>query len=214
MELKYFVIILALLSISLLYLLSTFSSPAEIDLSDISNYENKQVVLSGVVSNHFITSYESQIITIRDIENSNEELTIFVEKPTNISYGDVIKAMGSIQKYDDSWELVVTHPKNVEIISSWRNNSNPLWQVAEQPLKYLDLNIQTHGCIDRIYDSYFYLTDSSGRYSLIVYFDPHNKPNITEGSLSTITGRFEYDSKNFRYCINQNYQNIVNDHLK
>ena len=207
MQLKYFVIILALLSVTLLYLLSTFSHPIYITFSDIPDYEDKQVIINGVVCEHYLTSYDNQILTIRDENNSDEELTVFVETKVDIEYGDIIEATGSIQKYHDSWELVVSHPKNIKVISSWDNTSSPVWQLAEQPLKYLGLNVQTNGVIDRIYDSYYYLIDTSGRYSLAVYFNPQYNQNLTEGMSSCVSGRFLYDSENFRYFIDKRAQN-------
>ena len=173
MDLKYFVIILALLSVSMLYLLSTYSNPTEISFSEISRYEDKQVSITGAVSEYYLTSYNSQIITIRNLNESEQELSVYVEIETDIEYGDIIKATGKIQKYQDGWELVVSHPKNIEILTSWRNNSSPIWQLAERPEKYVGCNICTTGVIDRKYDSYYFLIDSSGRYSLVVYFNPN-----------------------------------------
>ena len=203
MELKYFVIILALLSISMLYILSTYSHPTAISFSEIAEYEDRQVILRGVVCDHSITTYDSQILTLRDINNSDIELSVFVEMITDVEYGDIIDAIGSVQKYKESWELVVSHPKNIKIVSSWDNNSSPLWQLAEQPEKYVGLNIRTNGYIDRVYESFYYLIDASGRYSLVVYAPPENHHNLTEGTPCTIDGRFLYDSENFQYCIDQ-----------
>lgn len=201
MELKYFVIILALLSISMLYILSTYSHPAAISFSEIGEYEDRQVILRGVVSDHSVTVYDSQILTLRDINGSDTELKVFVEMVTDVEYGDIIDAIGSVQKYQDSWELVVSHPKNIKIVSSWNNTSSPLWQLAEQPEKYVGLNIRTNGFIDRIYESFYYLIDASGRYSLVVYTESENHHNLSEGMQCSIDGRFLYDSENFRYFI-------------
>ena len=203
MELKYFVIILALLSISMLYVLSTYSYPDAISFSEIAEYEDRQVILRGVVCDHSITSYGSQILTLRDINDSDFELKVFVEMVTDVEYGDIIDAIGSVQKYQDSWELVVSHPKNIKIVSSWTNNSSPLWQLAEKPEKYVGLNIRTNGFIDRIYESFYYLIDASGRYTLVVYTKPEGHHNLSEGNPCSIDGRFLYDSENFRYCIDQ-----------
>jgi hypothetical protein len=187
----------------MLYILSTYSHPAAISFSEIGEYEDRQVILRGVVSDHSVTVYDSQILTLRDINGSDAELMVFVEMVTDVEYGDIIEAIGSVQKYQDSWELVVSHPKNIKIVSSWDNNSSPLWQLAEQPEKYVGLNVRTNGFIDRIYESFYYLIDASGRYSLVVYCMPENHHNLSEGTSCSVDGRFLYDSENFRYCIDQ-----------
>jgi hypothetical protein len=187
----------------MLYILSTFSHPTAISFSELAEYEDRQVILQGLVCDHSVTSYGSQIITLRDINDSDTELKVFVEMLTDVEYGDTIEAIGSVQRYQDAWELVVSHPKNIKIVSSWDNNSSPLWQLAEQPEKYVGLNIRTNGFIDRIYESFYYLIDASGRYSLVVYTKPENHHNLSEGSPCSIDGRFLYDSENCRYCIDQ-----------
>ena len=85
MELKYFVILLSIVSLLLLYVLSTFSNPVEIDLANIEDYEDKYVLVEGVVIEHHLTEYGSQLIEIRDQkENNNTGVTVFVEEETTI----------------------------------------------------------------------------------------------------------------------------------
>lgn len=212
MELRYFVMLLASLSITLLYILSTFTHPVAITFKEIAEYDGKQVILSGFVSEHYLTTYESQIIIIRDKTNqSDEEITLFVEKPADIEYGDYIQATGTIQQYENTWELVISHPKNIKIISPWINNTYPIWQLAEQPQKYVGLNVRTHGIVDRTYDTYFYIVDSSGRYTLAIYYTPQNNHTVLEGSTRTVDGRFLYDSETLRYVVDARDQQTLRE---
>lgn len=207
MEFKYFVIILSVVSILFLYFLSTLSQPIEIELSEISNFEGKEVIVKGTVTNHRITTYGSQIIEIKDIlQDNTSEVIVFVEGETLVEYGDEIQATGKVQKYEDEWEVVVDDKRYVKILQKWNNITTPLWQLAENPSKYLDLNINTSGIIERDYESYFYLTDSEGQYSVVVYYDPSLFFNISEGDKITVGARFVYDSATLRYVLMTNQE--------
>jgi len=207
MEFKYFVIILSVVSILFLYFLSTLSQPIEIELSEISNFEGKEVIVKGTVTNHRITTYGSQIIEIKDIlQDNTSEVIVFVGGETLVEYGDEIQATGKVQKYEDEWEVVVDDKRYVKILQKWNNITTPLWQLAENPSKYLDLNINTSGIIERDYESYFYLTDSEGQYSVVVYYDPSLFFNISEGDKITVGARFVYDSATLRYVLMTNQE--------
>lgn len=202
MQLKYFVIFLAGISISLLYLLSFFIQPVFIDIETIAQYEGKEVIIEGQISEYYLTSYGNQIITVQTLNKSHSfELILFVEGSYDVDYGDVIQATGMVQKFQDKWELVVNGPRNIKVLISWHNLSYPLKQLAENPQKYEGINVQITGTIDRIYDSYFYVVDCSGIYSIAVYYDEFQLQNFTEGQTIKIQGRFHYHQEHLRYII-------------
>lgn len=74
MKLKYFSLIFSIAGIVLLYFLSTLTQPVLIELHEIPEYEGKQVIVEGIVTEHHVTSYGSQIITIA---NDNVTTTVF-----------------------------------------------------------------------------------------------------------------------------------------
>ena len=170
MELKYFVVILSVICIAILYFLSTLSQPITIELHEVPDYEGKQVIVEGTVTEHHVTTYGGHIINIKDMDNqSNFEIIVFVEEKTTVEYGDRIQATGKVQKYNDEWEVVVNDARFVKILQKWSNITFPLWQLAENPSKYIGINVNVTGTVDRDYDTYFYLVDSKEQHSIVVY---------------------------------------------
>ena len=198
MELKYLVIILSILGILILYFLSTLSAPITIDLSQIQEYEGKEVTVEGIVTTHRITSYGGQIIEIKD---NNASAIVFVEEETIVEHGDKIQATGTVQKYRDDWEIVVNNNRFVKIIQKWSNSTCPLWQIAENPERYLDTNINVTGIIDREYDSYFFLIDTEGKHSIVVYYDSSRFHNFSQGDTVYVGGEFDYDEETMRFVL-------------
>lgn len=202
MEFKYFVIILSIACIIFLYFLSTLSKPIVIELNEIPNYEGKQVIVEGVVTEHRITTYGGQIIEIKNLDNENvSETMIFVERQTSVEYGDRIQVTGIVQKYKDEWEIVVNNEKHIKILQKWNNITFPLWQLAENPDKYVGTNVNVTGFINRIYDAYFYLIDSEEKYTVVVYFDPPKFYNFSQGAAVYVGARFVYDAETMRYVL-------------
>lgn len=110
MELKHFAIILSVACILFLYFLSTLSQPIMIDLHEIPEYEGKQVIVEGVVTEHRTTTYGGQIIEIENLDSKNSSKTIvFVEGETPVEYGDRIQVTGTVQRYKGEWEIVVNN---------------------------------------------------------------------------------------------------------
>jgi len=211
MEFKYFVIFLSVACIIFLYFLSSLSQPIEIYLEDISNYEGKQIIINGIVTEYRTTTYGGQIIEIRDISNTNSShVVVYVEGETTVEYGDIIQAEGLVQRYKEDWEVVVDDSRYVKIIEKWSNITFPLWQLALNPDKYLGMNVNVSGIVERDYDSYFYLIDSGGDYSVAVYYDSSQFKNFSEGDSVSVGARFVYDTSTFRYTLrtNENCHNI------
>jgi len=197
MQLKYLSIIFSVAGIALLYFLSTLSQPTLIDLNEIQKYEGKQVIVEGIVTEYYTTKFDSQIITI---ENNNFSTKIFIEGKTDIDYGDKIQATGEVQIYNGEWEVVVNNQRFVRVLQKWQNITIPLKQLAETPERYDGLNVNVTGYADAIYDTYFYLADSEGKYSLVIIYNSMNY-NFTTGQKICVAGKFVFDSDDFRYVV-------------
>lgn len=201
-ELKYFAIILSIACTLFLYFLSTLSQPIIIELYEIPEYEGKQVIVEGIVTEHRITTYGGQIIEIKNLDNENISKTIvFVEGETPVEYGDRIQASGTVQKYENEWEIVVNNERFVKILQKWTNVTFPLWQLAENPDKYVGTNVNVTGIIDRKYDAYFYLVDSEEQYTVAVYYDSSKFFNFSQGNGVYVGARFVYDAETMRYVL-------------
>jgi len=198
MKLKYFSLIFSIAGILLLYFLSTLSQPTMIELYEIPEYEGKQVIVEGIVTEHHTTSYGSQIITI---ESDNATILVFAEGETNLEYGDTIQATGKVQKYKGDWEIVVDNERFIKIIQKWSNITFPLWQLAENPAKYDGLNVNVTGFIDTVYDTYFYLVDSEEEYSVIVFYNPSGQDALYPGQKVNVAARFIFDAEDLRYKL-------------
>lgn len=198
MKLKYFSLIFSIAGIILLYFLSTLSQPIIIELYEIPEYEGKQVIVEGIVTEHHTTSYGSQIITI---ESDNATVIVFAEGETNVEYGDTIQVTGKVQKYKGDWEIVVDNERFIKIVQKWSNITFPLWQLAENPAKYDGLNVNVTGFVDMVYDAYFYLVDSEEEYSVIVFYNPSEQDALYPGQKVNVAARFIFDVEDLRYKL-------------
>lgn len=199
--LKHYSLIFSVVGILVLYFLLRTSQSTMISINEISKYEGKQVTIEGTVLEHHLTKYGSQII---EIENDNATTTVFIEGKIELEFGDKIQATGEIQKYEGEWEIVVNSINLVKIIEKWKNSSFPLWQLAENPNKYLGLNINVSGYIDYISNSYFYLSDFDRKYSLPVFYTLVENLTISPGLKISVYGQFLFDEENFRYKLELN----------
>ena len=150
MKLKHGILLLSILGTFTLYFLSALSQPISVTLCDLQQYEGKQVIVQGIVTNHYMTQYGSQLIEIHD-EDQNQNITeaiIFVEKETAVEYGDRIQATGKVQRYRDEWEIVVEDDRFIQVVETWHNITIPLWQLAANPASYDGLNVNVSGIVD------------------------------------------------------------------
>jgi hypothetical protein len=76
----------------------------------------------------------------------------------------------------------------------------PLWQLSSSPTKYEGLNVNVTGYVDTIYDTYFYLNDPEGNYSIIVFCNP-SKYNIHSGQKVNVAAKFSFNNEEFRYRL-------------
>jgi len=198
MKLKYFSLLFAVIGILVLYFLSELSQPPTIEIHELPDFEGKQVTVDGIVKDHHSTKYGSQIITI---ENNNATATVFVEAASDVEYGDKIQVTGEVQKYKDDWEIVVNDNKFIKILKKWHNISFPLWQLADNPTRYLDLNVNVTGHVEAISNAYFYLVDVEKKHSLIVFYKLSKNITIFSGQKISASGKFSFDKENFRYQL-------------
>jgi uncharacterized protein YdeI (BOF family) len=198
MKMKHFTLMFSIIGILFLFFVSRMYQPPLIAINQMPNYQDKQVIIEGTVIEYHLTKYSSQIITI---ENNNATTTVFVEGMADIEFGDKIQVTGDVQKYKEGWEIVVNNVNQVKILEKWSNISIPLWQLADNPLKYINLNIQVNGYIDSISNSYFYLTDLEKNHFLPVFYELEKNVTISPGQKICIQGKFSFDKENLRYKI-------------
>jgi hypothetical protein len=198
MRLKHYSLIFSIAGILVLYLLSKLAQLPIIELHELSDYEGKEVTIKGIVTEHYITRYGSQII---NIEDQNASATIFVEKKTDVEYGDKVQVTGEVQKYRDEWSVVVNDNRFIKILKKWDNVSFPLWQLAENPSRYLNLNVNVTGFVEFVSNSNFYLVDIEKKHSLIIFYSLARNFTIYPGQKISALGRFSFDEENFRYKL-------------
>ena len=198
MKLKYFSLFISIIGILILYLIAKLSQIPLIELNEMSEYEGKQVILEGLVDEYQFSKQGNQIIQIKD---DNDTAIIFIDGETEIEHGDIIQAIGEVQKYGSDWELIVSNINYIKILKKWQNNSIPLWQLAENPLKYLNLNVNVTGHIESISNAYFYIVDLEKNHSLIVFYRLSKNITIHPGQKVNVLGKFSFDKDKFRYQI-------------
>lgn len=201
MKFKYLIILIAIASLVALYFLSLVSHPVLISLSALPTYNGQQVIVQGVVTEYRTTTYGSQIITIRDMENSTNSVALYIEGEVSVEYGDTVQAIGEVQQYKEQWEISVNNPQFVTILQKWNNQSFPLWQLAENPGKYLGTNVNVTGIVTQKYESSFSLTDSERKYSIDVSYDSSCPHQFSKDDSVAVAGRFLYETKTFQYVL-------------
>lgn len=198
MNLKHYSIIFSVTGILFLYILTFFCKPYYIDLSQISNYENKKVITNGKVIEITETKYKNQILKI---QNNNSTAKIFSEEKTNVEYGDIIQAEGMVQKYEDYFEIIVKNKENIRVIEKWSNITLPLSQVSIHPNQYVGVNVKIKGYIEDIYNSFFNLKDFETDHMILVSYSSKNSFYLQSGKEVIVKGLFTYEEKNLRYII-------------
>jgi DNA/RNA endonuclease YhcR with UshA esterase domain len=201
MKFKYLIILIAIASLVALYLLSIVSHPVLISLSKLSTYNGQKVVVQGIVTEYRTTSYGSQIITIKERENSTNSVMLYIEGAIPVEYGDVVQATGQIQQYKEQWEVVVNNPHFILILQKWNNLSFPLWQLAQHPENYLDTNVNVTGVATQTYASSFVLSSTDGTYSIEVSYLSSCSHQFSKGDAVAVGARFVYNEATFQFSL-------------
>jgi hypothetical protein len=201
MKFKYLIILIAIGSLVALYFLSLVSQPVLISLSLLQTYNGQQVIVQGVVTDYRTTTYGSQIITIRETQNSTNSVMLFIEGKLPVEYGDTIQATGEVQQYKNEWEIVINNPQFIVILQKWHDLSFPLWQLALHPENYLDTTVNVTGIATQIFDSSFILTSTDGKYSIEVNYQSSCPHQFSKDDTVAVGARFLYDATTCRFLL-------------
>ncbi|RLF34393.1 MAG: hypothetical protein DRM98_00740 [Thermoplasmata archaeon] len=200
MRLKHFSILFSITGITVLYILSLFSQPPLIELQELPIYKGKMVIVEGRVTKCYMTKNSGQMLTI---ENNNSTATVYITGRVNVEYGDILQVTGRVERFRESWEIIVDDEKSIQVLEKWNKNVIPIQVLADNPTKYLGLNIKTTGHIDMIYSDCFYLMDYNSGCSLLVFCNFSNIPFVSQfkGSKVYVTGVFSFDKQTLRYRL-------------
>jgi hypothetical protein len=198
MKIKYVTLILAIFGILALYTLSLYAQPPIISLSELPHYEGNIVTTQGTVTKYYETSYGNQIITIRD---NNTTATIFSSTPLQIQSGDLLQATGNVEKYKDTWEILIDDTKSINILQKWNQTTTPLWEIAQNPIAYLDYNLNVTGYVDSKFNTYFYFTDNNTDHTILVPLPQSKNLTIYTGQPVSLSAQFTYDPTQLRYIF-------------
>jgi hypothetical protein len=202
MKFKYLIVVVSLVSLLVLYLISGLSQPTIVPFSKIPASEGKQVVVKGVVAGYQTTTAGSTLITIRDIDSTNTStITLYVEGALSVEYGDLVQATGTVQQYNNQWELAVTSPQFITVLQPWGNQSFPLWQLAQNPTRYVDTNVNVTGIVGTMTITNFDLQDSTGAASVSVSCKHSSNSSFSKGDRVAVKARFLYDQATLRYLL-------------
>jgi len=173
-----------------------------ISLSQVPLNEGKQIMVIGVVTMHQATDYGNQFITIRDVDSQNfTTVTLYVTGVASVDYGDVIQATGVVQQYNNNWEVTINSPQGIAILQHWQNHSFPVWQLARNPMKYVDTNVNVTGVVTILSATGFSLSDTEGTYLIWVSCDSSEIPPLKSGDEVAVRARFVYDDTALRYLL-------------
>lgn len=195
--LKYITLFFSIIGIIILYSLSLTQQPIIIDsIQSIEEYEGKEITLTGIIQEYQSTSYGNQLITLRC---NNTTITVFSETPLSLHIGDNIKATGTIQKYKDTWELILSNPKSAIITESWQNRTINIVDLANHPNDYLQIPINITGYIDIKYDDIIYIRDLTNNNTIPLITPVFSSPETSTKIYAHAT--LHYDSINLRYLL-------------
>lgn len=202
MKFKYLVIVLSLASLLVLYLISGLSQPTVVPFSQIPASEGKQVIVQGIVASYQTTTTGSTLVTIRNNDAANTTtITLYVEGPLALEYGDLVQVTGIVQQYNNQWELAVTDPQAVTVLERWGDRSFPLWQLAQNPTRYVDTNVNVTGVVGTISSSGFTLLDPAGTSSIPVSWSHGSTVSFSKGDQVAVQAQFLYDDATLSYLL-------------
>jgi hypothetical protein len=201
MKFKYLIILITVGSLIALYVLSLISQPVLVPLSTLQTYNGQQVIVQGVVTDYRTTTYGTQLITIREMQNSTNSVVLYIEGELLVEYGDMIQATGEVQQYKNQWEIVVNNPQTLVILQKWHSLSFPLWQLALHPDNYLDTTVNVTGMATQTSGSSFTLTSTDGKYSIDGTYQTSCPHQFSKGDTVAVGARFLYDPTTCRFFL-------------
>ena len=201
MKFKYLIILIAVGSLITLYVLSLISQPILVPISTLRTYNGQQVIVQGVVTEYRTTTYGSQLITIREMQNHTNSVVLYIEGEILVEYGDTIQATGEVQQYQNQWEIVVNNPQTLVILQKWHSLSFPLWQLALHPENYLDTTVNVTGIASQTSGSSLTLTSTDGKYSIDVMYQSSCSHQFLKGDTVAVGAYFLYDPTTCRFFL-------------
>jgi hypothetical protein len=194
---KYFTLSISIIGVIFLYMLSLFQQPIVLTSGQsIEDYEGKEVTLEGIILEYQTTNYGNQFITL---QFNSTQITVFSETPIPIHIGDLLQATGKIEKYKDSWELILSNPKATRTVEKWQNRTIQIKDLANHPDDYLQIPINVSGYIDVKYDDLVYICDYSNNYTIPLI--PLNNSIPDAGTSIYAHATLTYDPANTRYIL-------------
>ncbi|HID25995.1 MAG TPA: hypothetical protein EYP23_06005 [Thermoplasmata archaeon] len=194
--------IVSIAGVTVLYLLSIVIQPIPISLDKLPAFEGKQVEVTGIVTDIVLTTYNHQIISIRNIQTEPvANAIIFSEEPVDVDVDDVVTVQGKVQRYGKRWEIVVKDGSNIEISAPVAPSRVPLWRLSQDPEQYKNLPVSITGRVksDTLSDAAFTLYDETRKYRITVLASPSALLDAEEGDRVLANGRLLYDSTRFSY---------------
>jgi DNA/RNA endonuclease YhcR with UshA esterase domain len=198
MKLKYFSLLFSFFGILFLYILSKISQPIFIEIAEMEKYDGREVTVRGIIKEYNVNRFGNQIITIFD---KNQTAEIYIEGITDVEYGDKIQVTGTVEKYQKKIELVVSDTRQVKLLKKWQNITIPLRQIAQNPTKYIGLNVNVSGFVEFISNDNFYIVDLENKHSILVEYLNYRDVAIYPGQRINVFGKLIFDEKNFRYKL-------------
>ncbi len=194
---RYAYLLLSCFGILFLYFLAMLSQPTEISIDEIEHFEGKRVIVDGIVVKKISLEESESLI----IQNGNSSLHIFSTFPSHTSYGDEVKVLGKVEKYKGQWEVIA---EEIRIIKKWDTKSIPLWELAENAMKYNGRNVNVTGYVKKIYSKYLIITDEEGNYEIKVFYPSDYNISMLKKNYPHVCVKafFQYDEKSFSFSLN------------
>jgi hypothetical protein len=194
---KYTILALSLLSLTLLYLLTSITTPPTITLDQTPTYDGQRVTIQATIQTIQNTKNNAQILTLTQ-PNTTTTLTIYLTTPQPLQYGDTIQTTGTITRYQNTYELQIDTTTPITILHHHTGPQTPLWQLAQNPTHYQDTTITTTGTVDKTTQTTFTLKDTTTPTTITVTGATTQPP---KNSHITIHARLLYDTTTFHYTL-------------
>jgi hypothetical protein len=187
------------LMILVLYLIAGISYQPEerisIDSQTLLANANRYVEVEGVVIDTRITDYGNQLIRVKNGSNS---VVLFLQaaKP-DVGRGNVIRAKGKVQKYQNEWEIYVLKKSDLILLES--DGFLEIPELGFSPQRFEGMRVRVRGIAGNIHSSYFYLEGPERDFRLkVVASLPES---IGKGEEIVVDGIFEWNPEVFSYSL-------------
>ncbi len=193
-------LLFAISGVTVLYLLSIYIQPIPINISEVQNFDEREVRVEGEIIDISVTDQNYQVIKIKGVGKDSSSTTIFSEECLNVSYGDIIRVCGRVERYKGLWEIVAS-PDKITILNHSNPQSVPLWKLSLDIDQYKDRNINIAGSFIKISENKIRLYDKNKEYSIQVVVSPSQIVDIDSNSCICVNGRVFYNKQSFSYYV-------------